>query len=133
MARRTGVSEPQFDAALKQSPTATSVPPADLLGRLKFPASLALPGYTSCSWPTQDGDFDAVGLWTPDGSTAIAHASGSVRQVGPQKLWDTIEDLAKIFGHEPERDAFLLTVTPTRQTVFYEDTDGPSWALPVAS
>ncbi|MCX5008588.1 methyltransferase domain-containing protein [Streptomyces sp. NBC_00638] len=130
MARRTGGSGPQFDAALEQSPTGTSVPPADLLRRLKFPASLALSGYRSCSWRTQDGDLDAVGLWTPDGSTVIAHTSGSVRQIGPQKLWDTVEDLAKIFGDEPERDAFLLAVTPTRQTVFYEDTDGPSWALP---
>ncbi|MFD9463108.1 methyltransferase domain-containing protein [Streptomyces sp. NPDC060027] len=133
MARRTGGSEPHFDAALEQSPADTRVPPADLLGRLKFPASVALPGYTSCSWRTQDGDLDAVGLWTPDGSTAIAHTSGSVRQIGPQKLWDTVEDLAKIFGDEPERNAFVLTVTPTRQTVFYEDADGPSWALPATS
>ncbi|MFE9881959.1 methyltransferase domain-containing protein [Streptomyces sp. NPDC005784] len=130
MARRTGGAGPRFDAALEQSPTVTGVPPADLLSRLRFPASVALPGYTSCSWRGEDGELDAVGLWTPDGSTAIAHTSGTVRQTGPRRLWDTIEDLAKIFGDEPERDAFLLTITPTTQTVFYENEDGPNWVLP---
>ncbi|MFD4588272.1 methyltransferase domain-containing protein [Streptomyces sp. NPDC058434] len=130
MTRRTDGRAPQFDAALEQNPTDSSVPPTDLLGRLKFPASLALPGYTSCTWRKEDGDLDAVGLWTPDGSTAIAHTSGTVRQIGPQRLWDTIENLARIFGDEPERDAFLLTATPDRQTLFYGDTDGPSWDLP---
>ncbi|MET9406036.1 hypothetical protein ABZX90_09680 [Streptomyces sp. NPDC002935] len=114
----------------RAEPADTSVSPADLLGRLKFPASLALPGYTSCSWRTEGNELYGVGLWTPDGSTAISHTPGAVRQIGPQRLWDTVEDLAKIFGDEPGREAFLLTVTPTRQTVFYEDTDGPSWVLP---
>ncbi|MER5465827.1 methyltransferase domain-containing protein [Streptomyces sp. NPDC002668] len=130
MARRTGPAPPQLDAARKQAPTDTSVPPADLLGRLKFPASVALPGFTSCSWHDNDGELEAAGLWTADGSTAIAHTSGAVRQIGPRRLWDTIEDLAKIFGEEPARDDFLLTITPTRQTVTYADIDGPSWALP---
>jgi hypothetical protein len=131
MTRRIGGSAPQFDAALHESPTETSIPPAELLGRLRFPASLALPGYTSCQWYTDSGEFHGVGLWTPDGSTATVLTSGAVRQIGPQKLWDTVEDLAKIFGDEPARDAFLLNITPNRQTVYYEDTDGPSWALPV--
>ncbi|MGW3667059.1 hypothetical protein [Streptomyces sp. NPDC005141] len=68
MARRTGGSGPQFDAALGQSLTDTTVPLAALLGRLKFPSSVALPGCTSCSWRTQDGDLDAAGLWTLGGS-----------------------------------------------------------------
>ncbi|MFF4542287.1 methyltransferase domain-containing protein [Streptomyces aureus] len=130
MARRIDAAAPQFDAAYLESPTETSVPPADLLSRLRFPASLALPGYASCRWLTESGEFHGVGLWTPDGSTATVLTSGAVRQVGPRKLWDTVEDLAKIFGDEPARDAFLLNITPTRQTVYYEDTDGPSWALP---
>ncbi|MFG2312921.1 methyltransferase domain-containing protein [Streptomyces sp. NPDC048566] len=130
MARRTGSAEPQFEAAAQQGPSTTSVPPADVLGRLKFAASVALPGYTSCSWRNDQGELDAVGLWTPDGSTAVADVSGSVRQVGPQRLWDAVENLAKVFTDEPARDAFLLTITPTRQIVHYEDTDGPSWALP---
>ncbi|MEU0786689.1 methyltransferase domain-containing protein [Streptomyces sp. NPDC006173] len=130
MALRTGGAEPQFDAAAQQGPTTTSVPPADVLGRLKFAASVALPGLTSCSWRSEQGEVDAVGLWTPDGSTAVAHGSGAVRQIGPQRLWDTVEKLAKEFTDEPARDAFLVTITPTRQIVYYEDTDGPSWPLP---
>ncbi|MEW2087258.1 methyltransferase domain-containing protein [Streptomyces sp. NPDC005283] len=130
MARRTSSTEPQFDAAGQQSPTDSSVPPADLLGRLKFPASVALPGYGSCSWRDGDGQLEAVGLWTPDGSTAIAHVSGTVRQYGPQRPWDTVEDLAKVFNSEPDRADFLLTVTPTGQTVSYGDRGGPSWSLP---
>ncbi|MFC4612252.1 hypothetical protein ACFO9E_31550 [Streptomyces maoxianensis] len=106
------------------------MPPTDLLGRLKFPASVALPGYSSCSWRDADGHLDAVGVWTPDGSTAIAHVSGAVRQIGPQRLWDTVEDLAKVFDDEPPRDEFILTVTPTHQAVSYGDPDGSSWALP---
>ncbi|MGW1067446.1 methyltransferase domain-containing protein [Streptomyces aureus] len=133
MARRTGGAAPQFDTANLEDPTETSVPPSDLLGRLKFPASLALPGYASCQWHTDSGELHGVGLWTPDGSTATVHTSGAVRQIGPQKLWDTVENLAKIFGDEPARDAFLLNITPNRQTVFYEDTDGPSWALPATA
>ncbi|MFD7445932.1 methyltransferase domain-containing protein [Streptomyces sp. NPDC059909] len=132
MARRTNGAAPQFEAADQQSPTDSSVPAEALLGRLKFAASLALPGYSSCSWRDEGGQLEAVGLWTPDGSTAIAHVSGAVRQTGPQQIWDTVEDLDKVFGSEPARDEFVLTVTPTRQTVSYGDTDGPSWALPTA-
>ncbi|MFD8423503.1 methyltransferase domain-containing protein [Streptomyces sp. NPDC059466] len=133
MTRRTGGAEPQFDAVAQQGSTTTNVAPTALLGKLKFPASVALPGYRSCSWPNGQGGADAVGLWTADGSTAVAHASGSVQQIGPQRLWDTVEELAKVFTDEPARDAFLLTVTPTKQTVYYQDTNGPSWALPTAA
>lgn len=132
MARRTDGAPPQFDAAGGQQPTDSSVPPADFLGRLNFPASLALPGYSSCSWRDDEGELEAVGLWTPDGSTAVAHVSGGVRQYGPQRLWDTVEDLAKVFDGEPARDDFRVTITPTRQTVSYGDVGGPSWGLPAS-
>ncbi|MFC5800089.1 hypothetical protein [Streptomyces formicae] len=102
------------------------------MGRLKFPLSIALPGYASCSWRDNEGDLIAVGLWTPDGSTAVANVCGSVRQAGPERLWDTVEDLAKTFVVEPERAAFLLSVTPTPQTVSC-GRGGPSWSLPTAT
>ncbi|WP_342781617.1 methyltransferase domain-containing protein [Streptomyces cadmiisoli] len=130
MARRVDGAPPRFDTAREQPPTDSSLPPADLFGRLKFPASLALPGYSSCSWRDDDGNLSAVGLWTSDGSTAIADVSGAVRQYGPQRLWDVVEGLAKVFADAPAREDFRLTITPTRQTVSYGETDGPSWALP---
>lgn len=130
MARRSSGAPPQFDEAAQQPPTDSSVPPADLLGRLKFPASIALPGYNSCSWKDDKGNLEAVGVWTPDGSTATAHASGAVRQCGPQRLWDRIEHLAKVFEGEPSREEFRVTITPTQQTVSYGDADGASWDLP---
>ncbi len=130
MARRSNGAAPRFDEAAQQQPTDTSVPPADLLDRLKFPASLALPGYVTCSWKDTDGNLESVGLWTPDGATATAHVSGAVRQCGPQRLWDTVEDLAKSFTGTPDLEDFHLTITPTGQVVSYRADGGPSWALP---
>ncbi|WP_351232170.1 methyltransferase domain-containing protein [Streptomyces sp. NPDC002133] len=127
---RTTSVAPQLDAALEQPPTDSTIPPSDLLERLHFPTSVALPGHTTWAWRDERGALDAVALWTPDGSTAIVHASGSVHQFGPQRLWDTVEDLAKLFLDEPARDDFLLTITPTCQTVTYGDTEGPAWNLP---
>ncbi len=129
MARRSNGAAPRFDEAAQQQPTDTAVPPADLLGRLKFPASLALPGYVSCSWKDTDGNLESVGLWTPDGSTATAHVSGAVRQCGPRRLWDTVEDLAKSFTGTPDLEDFNLVITPTGQVVSYGANGGPSWAL----
>ncbi|WP_217245363.1 methyltransferase domain-containing protein [Streptomyces sp. AC602_WCS936] len=132
MARRSSGAPPQFDEAAQQPPTDSSVPPADLLGRLKFPASIALPGYNSCSWKDDEGNLEAVGVWTPDGSTATAHASGAVRQCGPQRLWDTVEHLARVFEGAPAREEFRVTITPTKQTVSYGDVGGASWDLPAS-
>ncbi|MFE5261393.1 methyltransferase domain-containing protein [Streptomyces coelicoflavus] len=130
MARRADGEPPQFEEVARQPTTISRVPPTDLLGRLKFPASVALPGYHSCSWNNAEGELETVGLWTPDSSTATAHVSGAVRQCGPQRLWDTVEALAEVFDGEPAREDFRLTVTPTRQVVSYKGPDGPSWELP---
>ncbi|MFD5654157.1 methyltransferase domain-containing protein [Streptomyces sp. NPDC127039] len=132
MARRADGEPPRFEEAAQQSPTLSRVPPTDLLGRLRFAASVALPGYHSCSWNDVEGRLEAVGLWTPDGSTATAHVSGAVRQCGPQRLWDTVEDLAEVFDGGPAREDFQLTITPTRQVVSHGGPDGPSWELPLS-
>ncbi|MCX4824263.1 methyltransferase domain-containing protein [Streptomyces sp. NBC_01142] len=129
MPRRTPGAAPAFDAVRSVEPTDTKVAPTDVLDRLRFPLSIALPGHSSCSWRDDDGELTAVGLWTEDGSTATAHVSGSVRQIGPRRLWDVVEDLA-IFENVPHRDDFHMTITPSRQTVWYNAPDGPSWELP---
>lgn len=129
MPRRAPTTAPAFDAARSVEPTDTNVAPGDVLDRLRFPLSIALPGHSSCSWRDDDGALTAVGLWTEDGSTATAHVSGAVRQVGPRRLWDVVEDLAAIFHAVPRRNEFHVTITPSRQTVWYNAPDGPAWEL----
>ncbi|MGP4089115.1 methyltransferase domain-containing protein [Streptomyces sp. KR55] len=130
MPRRRPAAAPAFDAVREADPTDTKVSPGDVLDRFKFPLSIALPGYTSCSWRDDDGELTAVGLWTEDGSTATAPVSGAVRQAGPRRLWDAVEDLAATFDGVPRRDEFHVNITPDRQTVWYREPDGPAWELP---
>jgi len=58
-----------------------------------------------------------------------------VRQGGPRRLWDALEDLYLLLEHHgrPSRDRFGLTVRPDgRQLVWLDDPDaGPRWELPV--
>jgi protein-L-isoaspartate O-methyltransferase len=129
MARRVPGRPPQLDAAREQTPTDSTVPAEDVLGRLNFPLSIALPGFTSCSWRDEEGNLEAVGLWTPDGSTAVARTTGTVQQAGPQRVWDTVEEVAKTILGEPDRSEFVLTVSPAGQIVSHGP-DGPSWTLP---
>ncbi|MDG4857068.1 methyltransferase domain-containing protein [Streptomyces sp. T-3] len=131
MARRTQQNPPDL-AHLDSMPTEhTDVPLTDVLDRLKFPLSLALPGYTSCSWRGQDGQLSALGLWTADGSAATATVDGVVRQDGPQRLWDTVKRLAHTFPNgTPVREDFGILVTPAAQRAWYGDASGPSWPLP---
>ncbi|MYQ75615.1 MULTISPECIES: methyltransferase domain-containing protein [unclassified Streptomyces] len=130
MPRRQPAKSPDFAGLETEAGTVTSVPVTDVLDRLKFPLSLALPGYRSCSWRNDEGEVTGVGLWTEDGSTATLHASGRVRQIGPRRLWDAVEELATVFPDGvPAREDFGLTVTSAGQRVWYGEADGPSWAL----
>ncbi|MEV6699291.1 methyltransferase domain-containing protein [Streptomyces sp. NPDC051453] len=133
MALRAASTAPDLDAVRGENPGRTSVAPRDVLERLKFPLSLALPGYTSCTWKDDHGQVTAVGLWTADGSVATVDTTGTVRQSGPVRLWDSVEELAATFTDNIARDDFLLTITPTRQTVTYRETGGPGWHLPTLS
>lgn len=130
MPRRVPTIAPAFDAVRDMEPTDTKVASADVLDRLRFPLSIALPGHNSCSWRDDNGELTAVGLWAEDGSTATAHVSGAVRQTGPRRLWDVVEDLAAVFHDAPRREEFHVNITPSRQTVCYSTLDGPAWELP---
>ncbi|MEU2022976.1 methyltransferase domain-containing protein [Streptomyces sp. NPDC016469] len=130
MPRRRPAMAPDFAGLEAEAGRATSVPVTDVLDRLKFPLSLALPGYRSCSWLDDAGAVTGVGLWTEDGSTATLHASGKARQIGPQRLWDVVEELVTAFPDgAPAREDFGLTVTPAEQRVWYGEPDGVSWPL----
>ncbi|MFE7427138.1 methyltransferase domain-containing protein [Streptomyces sp. NPDC057545] len=130
MPRRTTGRSPDFAGLEVQPVERTAVPAQDVLDRLKFPLSLALPGYHSCSWRDDAGDLTGVGLWVDDGSTATAHVGGKVRQIGPRRLWDNVEELASIFPKgTPAREDFGLAITPDSQRTWYRAPDGPSWTL----
>ncbi|MHC3820820.1 methyltransferase domain-containing protein [Streptomyces sp. DT9] len=131
MPRRTLTKAPDFASLETRTGRPTTVPATDVLDRLKFPLSLALPGYNSCTWRNETGEVTGIGLWTGDGSTATVHASGKARQLGPQRLWDTVEGLAATFPEEtPAREDFGLTITPEGQHAWYRNPEGPSWPLP---
>lgn len=131
MPRRTPGKAPDFEALTDQPAKDTIVHVPDVLDQLKFPLSLALPGYNSCSWRDEGGNLTSIGLWTEDGSIAVAHVVGHARQTGPRKLWDTVEELAALFPQgAPAREDFALTITPAHQSVWYRELAGPSWTLP---
>ncbi|MEV7011706.1 ATP-grasp peptide maturase system methyltransferase [Streptosporangium sp. NPDC051022] len=67
-------------------------------------------------------------------STAASPGGGwTVRQHGPLRLWDAVEDavLAWQGAGSPHQSGFGLTVTRDRQYVWLGDPEGPSWDLPV--
>ncbi|MEU9090068.1 methyltransferase domain-containing protein [Streptomyces sp. NPDC048428] len=131
MRRRGPTLSPDFSGVEVAVGEVTAVPVSDVLDRLRFPLSLALPGYNSCSWRDETGRVTGVGLWTEDGSTAMAHATGTVRQIGPARLWDTVEDLASVFREgAPAREDFGLTITPDGQQFWYGSPKGPCWPVP---
>ncbi|WP_405897926.1 methyltransferase domain-containing protein [Streptomyces sp. NBC_00727] len=130
MPRRVPGKAPDFAGLETQLGRTTSVPVTDVLDRLRFPLSLALPGYRSCSWRDDEGELTGVGLWTEDGSTATVHVSGRVRQTGPRHLWEVVEELAAVFPDgEPAREDFGFTVNAAEQRAWYGEVGGPSWAM----
>ncbi|MER5863167.1 methyltransferase domain-containing protein [Kitasatospora sp. NPDC002040] len=130
MARRSTAAKPRFDE-LNDAPTRRTTVTVEAVERLEFPLSLALPGHQWCTWSDGEGTLSAVGIWTPDGSTAIARADGTVRQIGPRRLGDTVGELQHAFSSSaPNRADFGLTVTPEQQRVWWGDPGHLGWDLP---
>ncbi|MFJ3218963.1 methyltransferase domain-containing protein [Kitasatospora sp. NPDC086801] len=129
MARRTPRVRPRFDELATEQATSTNLPAQEILTRLEFPLALALPGYRTCTWGGDAGGATAVGIWTPDGATATVSWDGSVRQIGPRKLWDTVEELSEQFDDAPRREDFGLTITPERQRSWWKNEE-TGWDLP---
>ncbi|WP_181785460.1 methyltransferase domain-containing protein [Streptomyces phytophilus] len=127
-----GTADPMFGELSTATPSNTELPVANVLDRLGFPLSLALGGYSSCTWTSDaTGELEAIGIWTPDGSVARAESDGTVRQAGPRQLWRTAEEVHALFGDAPpNRDDFGLTVTADSQCVWFKTPDGPHWRLP---
>ncbi|WP_158239581.1 methyltransferase domain-containing protein [Streptomyces carminius] len=133
MPRRTPSTPPDFAALHHTAPRPTpSTAPLGALQTLRFPLSLTIPGHQWCTWTNDDTKaVKALGLWTPDGSTAHIHADGTVRQTGPRRLWNLVEELHEQFsGTAPAREEFGITATPHRQWAWLDDPHGPGWDLP---
>ncbi|MEU8349402.1 methyltransferase domain-containing protein [Streptomyces sp. NPDC048845] len=135
MPRRTAAppAQPAEILAMEPRPAPTRLAVAEVLRRLDFPLSIALPGYSSCVWADeQSGAVEAVGIWTPDGSIAHAHTDGTVRQAGPRLLWETVEATDELFPQQsPGRSGFGITVTAERQYVWHAARTGATWDLSV--
>ncbi|MGW4662145.1 ATP-grasp peptide maturase system methyltransferase [Streptosporangium sandarakinum] len=91
-----------------------------------FVAQLAVPSAVRL------GGGDGVVLWDMGTGSLAEVTSGTVRQRGPLRLWDAVEDAVLTWraAGSPDQTAFGLTVTPGRQYVWLGDPDGPSWNLP---
>ncbi len=90
---------------------------------------------------TDDGQ-PAVFLLARDGSRAEVATTPTargylVRQYGPHRLWDRVEEAATFWNNEgrPSYERFGITATPQDQHVWYDQPDGPHrWSLtPAAS
>ncbi|MFI6874952.1 methyltransferase domain-containing protein [Streptomyces sp. NPDC050400] len=118
---------PDFAAASAAPATVTKVEPEQVTGRLKFVLALALPGHATCTFAAREGERPSVGLWLPDGSTAIVRADGHAHQSGPTRLWDIVERAAAELPEQIERTRFRVEIAPGRQMVSFDG--GPHWRL----
>ncbi|MEU9831687.1 rRNA adenine N-6-methyltransferase family protein [Streptosporangium sp. NPDC048047] len=91
-----------------------------------FVAQLAVPSAVRL------GGGDEVVLWDVGTGSLAEVTSGTVRQRGPLRLWDAVEDAVLTWraAGTPDQTAFGLTVTPARQYVWLGEPDGPNWDLP---
>ncbi|MFB7905824.1 methyltransferase domain-containing protein [Kitasatospora sp. NPDC056076] len=95
--------------------------------------SIVLPGLGQSTECDGHQHVTACQLWADDGSWARVEA-GTVRQCGPRRLWDTVEEAYAVWVEQgrPGRDRYGITVTPDGQRVWIGDPGGPSWLLPAA-
>ncbi|MFI0420125.1 ATP-grasp peptide maturase system methyltransferase [Spongiactinospora sp. 9N601] len=96
----------------------------------RFVAQLGAPSADLIS----DGD-EVLLLDVATGSQATTEPAGNgwtVRQHGPLRLWDAVEEAVEVWlsAGSPHQSGFGLTVGRTGQRVWLGDLDGPSWWLP---
>lgn len=135
------VGEPRpIRAGVGQTTRHTTVNPAELDGGKRFPflAQLYVPhGVFRSIWRSDDGET-ITELRGPDGSwcevvrepdTDGRHV---VRESGPTALWKNIEEAWQSWVdlNAPPWQEFGLTATPSSQTIWLGNPDGPHWTLP---
>ncbi|MFD7440071.1 hypothetical protein [Streptomyces sp. NPDC059909] len=88
----------------------------------RFVLSLVLSEVGDASELDKGGQTIGCRLWGRDGSWA--HVLGNVvRQGGPRRLWDAVEDSHLWFETHgrPSRDRFGVTITPAGQTFWLDE------------
>jgi protein-L-isoaspartate O-methyltransferase len=92
-----------------------------------FACSLLLPHTRWGRTFGPDGQVASVRLWDGEGSWADV-ADGTVRQAGPGRLWDRVEELwdnvTDDEGTPPARYRYGMTVTPDGSTVWLDNPGG---------
>lgn len=102
----------------------------------QFVAQLAVPGAQYVGMSTDGGPMldHVVDLATGSFATLVPIGGGGflVRQGGPLRLWDTVEEAISTWRDvgAPPQTEFGLTITPSRQRVWLGSPEGPGWDLP---
>lgn len=108
----------------------------DVAEPFEFFAALFTCGYDTMTFtpnaggPTETWIADSDGSWVCH--TTDTDGTYRVRQGGPQRLWDHIEDLHQQWHDlgRPERQNFGLTATPHSQTIWLDDpASAHAWPL----
>ncbi|MDI3422961.1 methyltransferase domain-containing protein [Streptomyces luteolus] len=106
----------------------TRLAPTALARSDSFPflLSLALPGAATSTDLDDTDRITGCRIWTPDGSWARA-STRTVRQAGPQRLWDVVEDAYDwwLCNGRPARERFGVTVTRAGTAVWLGRPDQP--------
>ncbi|GAB3116727.1 ATP-grasp peptide maturase system methyltransferase [Streptomyces calidiresistens] len=101
-----------------------------------FLIQLAAPTARHLGTPAGDGTFREHLVDPATGSSATLLPDGRgghrVRQSGPVRLWDTVEETLNRWERagRPDQARFGMTVTGGRQWVWAGSPDGPRWELP---
>ncbi|MBB0244712.1 methyltransferase domain-containing protein [Streptomyces alkaliphilus] len=101
-----------------------------------FLVQLAVPTARHLGTPARDGTFleHLVDPTTGSSATLLPDARGGhrVRQAGPVRLWDAVEETLNRWDRagRPDQTRFGMTVTGSRQWVWAGSPDGPRWELP---
>ena len=112
--------------ASRVDPRVLDDPAGLFVGQLAAPSAVKLGG---------GEEVALLDVATGSQATIRPEAAGgwTVRQHGPLRLWDAVEDavLAWQEAGSPHQSAYGLTVSAERQRVWLGDPGGPGWDLPV--
>lgn len=137
---QTETSRPWVCKPFSESVTSIDPAPLTVHGLFGFVVGWQLPHVTRAHAISDDGQ-PVVDLVADDGSRAeVAMTRGpagyQVRQYGPQRLWDRVEEAVTFWEDEgrPSYERFGITASSHSQTVWFDSPDsGHQWPLQVAT
>lgn len=130
---------PEDDGETRTTPLAHNIA-IDDAQPFEFFAALLTGGYDHLTFTPNTGGLTETWIAHTDGSwvchTTDTHGVHHVRQGGPRRFWDQIENLYAQWQDlgRPGRNRFGLTVTPRDHTIWLDSpTSGQTWPLPALS